>query len=65
VEEIQVSLHIDKKNGYFAWKPMPTYDNISQNSSHMEKCFRRKFRQNYNTRFVPITFFSKVVPFMR
>ena len=33
VEKIQVSLKSDKNNGYFTWKSMHIYDNISPNSS--------------------------------
>ena len=33
VEEIQVSLKSDNKNGYFTWRPEYIYDNISLNSS--------------------------------
>jgi hypothetical protein len=33
VEKIQVSLKDDKNNGYFTWKAMYVYDNISLNSS--------------------------------
>jgi hypothetical protein len=29
VDKIQVSLKSDKNNGYFAWKPMYVYDNVS------------------------------------
>jgi hypothetical protein len=33
VEKIQVSLKLDKNNGYFAWKPICIFDHISLNSS--------------------------------
>jgi hypothetical protein len=33
VEKIQVSLKSDKNNGYFTWRPMCIYDNISLNYS--------------------------------
>jgi hypothetical protein len=33
VEKIQISLKSDKNNGYFIWRPMYIYENISLNSS--------------------------------
>jgi hypothetical protein len=42
VEKIQVSLKFGKNNGYFTWRPVYIYDNISLNSSYNEKYFRQK-----------------------
>jgi hypothetical protein len=33
VDKIEVSLKSDKKNGYFTWRPLYIYDNISLNLS--------------------------------
>jgi hypothetical protein len=33
VENIQVSLKPDENNGYFTWRPVYIYDNISLDSS--------------------------------
>jgi hypothetical protein len=49
VEKIQVSLKPDKNNGYFTWRPMYIYDNISLTSSYNKKRFRQRFRENKNT----------------
>jgi hypothetical protein len=42
VENIPVWLKSDKNNGYFTWRLMYTYGNISLSSSWNEKCFRQK-----------------------
>jgi hypothetical protein len=44
VEEIQVPLYsyYDQNNGYFTWRCMYTYDNISLISSQIKKYFRQK-----------------------
>jgi hypothetical protein len=39
VEKIQISLKSGKNNGYFTWRPMYVYDNISLSPSDIEKCF--------------------------
>jgi hypothetical protein len=52
VEKIQVSLKSDKNKGYFTWRPMYIYDNISLNSSWNEKCFRQICRENQNIHFM-------------
>jgi len=33
VEKIQISLKSDKNNGYFTWRPIYIFDQISLNSS--------------------------------
>jgi hypothetical protein len=38
VQEIQVSIKSGKYNGYFTWRPIRIYDNISLISSLNEKC---------------------------
>jgi hypothetical protein len=42
VHKIQVSLKPDKNNGYFTWRPIYIYSNISLNSPQNENCFRQK-----------------------
>jgi hypothetical protein len=49
VDKIQVSLKSDKNNGYFTWKPMYIYDNISLNSSYNENFLDNYCRENQNT----------------
>jgi len=44
VEEIQVSLCYDENNGYFTWRCMYIYDNISLISSQIKKCFGQKLQ---------------------
>jgi hypothetical protein len=39
IEKIQVWLNSDKKKGYFTWRPMYIYDNISLISYYNEKYF--------------------------
>jgi hypothetical protein len=41
VEKFLFSLKSDKNNGYFTWRPMCIYDNISLNSSYNEKYFMK------------------------
>jgi hypothetical protein len=41
VEKIQTSLTSDKNNGYFTWRPIHIFDNISLTSSQNEKRFRQ------------------------
>jgi hypothetical protein len=43
VEKIQVSLKTDKINGYFTWKRLYIFDNISLYSSENEKYFGQSF----------------------
>jgi hypothetical protein len=40
VENVEVSLKLDKNNGYFTRRPMHIYDNISLNSCQNEKYVR-------------------------
>ena len=41
IEKIQVLLKSDKYNGFFAWRRLCIYGNISFNYSYSEKCFRQ------------------------
>jgi hypothetical protein len=52
LEKIQVWLQYNKNIGYFTWRRMDIFYNISLNSSQNEKCFRRSCRENQNTRFM-------------
>jgi hypothetical protein len=52
VEKIKGSLHSDKNNGYFTWRPMHIYDKTSLSSSWNEKSFRQELRENLNTHFM-------------
>jgi hypothetical protein len=64
VYKIKVPLKCDKNNGYFTWRCIHVYDNISLNSSSSEKCF--KVVDKIKTHFMFDNLFSyKIVPFMR
>jgi len=47
VQKIQVSLKCDKSNGYFTWRRLDIYGNLSLslNSSENEKCFRQALKR--------------------
>jgi hypothetical protein len=50
---------------YFTCNPIHIHDNISLNPSQNEKCFRQKIcRENENISY-SVTFFWKIVPFVR
>jgi hypothetical protein len=59
VEKIQVSLKSDKYKGYFTWRPMCVYYNLSSNSSENEKCFIQSCRENQNTPYAQCLFTEK------
>jgi hypothetical protein len=42
IQTAQVSLISDKNNGYFTWRPIYIFVQISLSSSQNEKCFRQK-----------------------
>ena len=63
-ETTQVPLKSDNNNGYFTWRSMNIYDNMSLNSSLNEKCFWQICRKYRNTYFMFSNFFPKVVSFM-
>ena len=46
VEIIQVPLKSEENNGYFTWRLVYIYNNISLSSSWNEKCFRKKLYRN-------------------
>jgi hypothetical protein len=45
--------------GYFTWRPMYIYDNISLNSSYNEKCVRQRLWRKSKHTLCSITFFRK------
>ena len=49
VEKIPVPLKSDKNNGYFTWRRLYIYDDISLNSSQNEKCFGKKLVEKVKT----------------
>ena len=60
VEKTQISLKPQKNIGYFTWRPIYIYDNISLNSSSYEKCFRQKlYRKSKHTFFMFSNFFHE------
>ena len=54
-KKIQISLKLDKDNGYLTWGLTYIFDQILLNSSYIEKCFRQNCRESQNTHFVFIT----------
>ena len=57
----------DKNKEYFTWRGMGIYDNISLNSSQIEKGFKtvKKIKRKIKTRILySINSFPKIVPFM-
>jgi hypothetical protein len=65
VEKIKDSLKFDKNNGYFIWRPVYIYDDISLNYFWMRKVSDKSCREYQNTYFMSKNFVSKIVPFMR
>jgi len=43
VEKIHVSVKSDDNNGYFTWRPLYIWYDISPILSYNDKCFRQKF----------------------
>jgi hypothetical protein len=58
VSKIQVSLKCSKNNGYFTWRLMNNYYNISLNSSN-EKYFSQVLKGNIKRKFYVQIFFSR------
>jgi hypothetical protein len=54
VEKTEVSLKLDKNNGYFTWRPIHIYDNISVNSFRIRN-ISDKFVEKINTYFTRIS----------
>jgi hypothetical protein len=55
--ENQVSLHSDKNNNYFIWRPVRIFDHISLISSWTEECFRvDKIKHIHFTFYVQLLF---------
>jgi hypothetical protein len=44
-EKIHVLLKSDKNNGYFTWRRVCVYDNISLSFYYIEKCFTQKLQR--------------------
>jgi hypothetical protein len=65
VEKVQVSLEPDKNNGYFTWRHLYIYDNISLSSTKNEKSLAQNCRQNQNTHFTFGYIFPEIVSFLR
>jgi hypothetical protein len=61
----QVSLKADYNNGHFTGRPICSFDNISLISSYNEKCFRKNYRENQNTRFMFNIVFPKIILLFR
>ena len=59
VKKIKVSLSPDKNNGYPTSLPIYMYDNITLDSSQIEKCFRQNLQRKSNHTFIFNTFFRK------
>jgi hypothetical protein len=60
VEKMQVSLKFDKNNGYFTWRRLDIFDDISLSCSYNEKCFRQKLERKWKHILCSITFFRKL-----
>jgi len=65
VQTPQVTLKIEKNNGYFTWRITYTFDDISLISSRTKNGSDKNCRENRNTHFMFNKFLSKIVPFMR
>ena len=65
IEKIQISLQSDKNIGYFIWRPVYIYDNISLNSSYNEKYFGQICREIQDKPRVINSGFPQIMPFMR
>jgi hypothetical protein len=64
LRKFKFSLKSGNNSGYFTWRPMQIYDNISPNSSWNEKYFGRKFvEKNQNTHFMFSDGFSENLSF--
>ena len=59
LEKIQLSLKSSKNNGFFTWRPIYNYYNISLNLLRMRNVSDRSCRENQNTHFCWITFSRK------
>ena len=59
VEKNQFLLKPDTNNGYFAWRPTYTYENILLNSSQNDECFRQTLLIKLNHLLCSVTFFSR------
>ena len=57
VDKILVSLKSDKNNGYFTWRPIYIFNQISLNSSYKRNISRKSCSENQNTHFMFSYFF--------
>ena len=60
VKKFQVSLKLDKNNGYFTWIPIYIFYHILLKSSSNGKCVRKYHRDNQNTHFMFNNFFQNL-----
>jgi hypothetical protein len=65
VEKIQLSWKSNKNNGYFTWRPIHIFNNISLTSKKKKKVSNKTCRENQHTLFVFSNVFTKIAPFMR
>ena len=63
-QKIKFPLKSDKNNGYFTWRRLYIYYNMSVNYSENET-FRKHVVEKVKTHFMFHNFFHKIVPFMR
>jgi hypothetical protein len=63
-KKIQASLKCDRNNGYFTWRHIYIYDNMSLKFFIMESISDKSCRGRHNTNFVFSNFFPNIVPFM-
>jgi hypothetical protein len=59
VAKIKLASKYDKNNGYFTWRPMWIYDNISLHSSYNETCLRQKMQRKSKHKFYVQKLFSE------
>ena len=64
VEKIQVSLKSNKNNEYFTWRRFHIYDYLAGFLLEWEM-FQMFYRKSKHTFYNSVTFFPKIVPFMR
>ena len=64
IRKIKVLLKYDKNNGYFSWRPVHIYDNISLNSCYNEKFFKVTEKAK-NTFWTQYLFSPQLVPLVR
>ena len=63
--KIRVWWKSDENNGYFTWRPMQIYVNISLNFLRMRNVSDNNCRENQSRHFMFSNLSPKIVPFMR